>query len=302
MSTYDLIVIGSGPGGYVAAVRGAQNGLKTALIEKDSKLGGTCLLRGCIPTKSLLHSADVVDEIQHAKKDGLISGELELNFDAVQKARRKVITKSAAGVEYLMKKNKIDVHQGFGTVKDATTVEVDGDDGKTSLKTRHIILATGSVPRHLPFIKIDGKHFLSSDEILELKKPPKSLIVLGAGAVGMEFASIYARFGAECTVVEMLDRVLPIEDEEVSAEMAKCYKKRSINVHTSTRCEGATTKGGMVVATLNDGKRSFELKAEMMLVAIGRGPVTSKLGLEKLGIEVDKGGYIGVDSLMRTAV
>ncbi len=302
MSTYDLIVIGAGPGGYVAAIRGAHLGLKTAIVEKDSKLGGTCLLRGCIPTKSLLHSADVVSELEHAKKDGLISGEIEFHYPAAQKARKKVVTKSAAGVAYLMKKNKIDVHNGFGTLKSATEVVVQSADGDKTLKAKNIILATGSVPRHLPFLKVDGKHVVSSDEILELKEPPKSLIVLGAGAVGMEFASIYSRFGTKCTVIEMLDRVLPLEDREVSEEMAKCYKKRGIDVMTSTKLESAEVKGGEVTCQLDTGSKKVELKAEMILVAVGRVPVTAKLGLDKAGVKADDGGYIEVDPFMRTSV
>ena len=302
MSTYDLIVIGAGPGGYVAAIRGAHLGLKTAIVEKDSKLGGTCLLRGCIPTKSLLHSADVVSELEHAKKDGLISGEIEFHYPAAQKARKKVVTKSAAGVAYLMKKNKIDVHSGFGTLKSATEVVVESADGNKTIKGKNIILATGSVPRHLPFLKVDGKHVVSSDEILELKEPPKSLIVLGAGAVGMEFASIYSRFGSKCTVIEMLDRVLPLEDREVSEEMAKCYKKRGIDVMTSTKLESAEVKGGEVICQLDTGSKKVELKAEMILVAVGRVPVTAKLGLDKAGVKADGAGYIEVDPYMRTSV
>jgi len=216
MSNYDLVVIGAGPGGYVAAIRGAHLGLKTAIVEKDSSLGGTCLLRGCIPTKSLLHSADVLDEVKNAKNHGILAGEVGFDFGGVQKARKKIIKKSAAGVSYLMKSNKIDVHKGFGSLKNATTVVVKGESGETELKAKHIILATGSVPRNLPFIAIDGKHFVTSDEILELEQPPKSLIVLGSGAVGVEFASIYSRFGTQVTVVELLDRCLPNEDKEFS--------------------------------------------------------------------------------------
>lgn len=302
MSTYDLIIIGAGPGGYVAAIRGAHLGMKTAIVEKDSKLGGTCLLRGCIPTKSLLHSADVVSELEHAKKDGLISGDIEFHYPAAQKARKKVVTKSAAGVAYLMKKNKIDVHKGFGSLKSATEVLVEGEDGTQTLKAKNIILATGSVPRHLPFLKVDGKHVVSSDEVLELKEPPESLIVLGAGAVGMEFASIYSRFGTKCTVVEMLDRVLPLEDREVSEEMAKCYKKRGIDVLTSTKLDSAEVKNGKVVCQLDTGSKKVELKAAMILVAVGRTPVTAKLGLDKVGIKADTAGFIEIDPYMRTSL
>ena len=302
MKNYDLIVIGAGPGGYVAAIRGAHLGLKTAIVEKDSKLGGTCLLRGCIPTKSLLHSADLLEEIQNAGKHGILTGEVGFDFGGVQKARKKIIQKSAAGVNYLMKSNKIDVHSGFGSLTDPNTVEVKGDKETTTLKAKHIILATGSVPRTLPFIKIDGKHFVTSDEILELKTPPKSLIILGSGAVGVEFASIYSRFGTDCTVVELLDRALPMEDEEVSAEFAKLLRKRKIKVLTETKLEGAKVQKGEVVASINDGKSTSTLKAEMLLVAVGRAPVTAGLKLDAAGVKVDQGGFVEVDPLMRTSI
>jgi dihydrolipoamide dehydrogenase len=201
-----------------------------------------------------------------------------------------------------MKSNKIDVHSGHGRLKSATEVEVTGaDNRKTSLKAKNVILAMGSVPRHVPFIKVDGKNFVTSDEVLELENPPKSLIVLGAGAVGIEFASVYSRFGTECTVVEMLDRALPIEDAEVSAELEKALKKRGISVHTGTKLEKAETKGGIVVATLANKKESWTIEAEKLLVAIGRAPVTGDAGLKTVGITPDKAGFIEVDSLMQTS-
>ena len=303
MANYDVVVIGAGPGGYVAAIRAAHQGFKTAIVEKDAKLGGTCLLRGCIPTKALLHSADVLSEIRHAKDFGIIATG-EVDFAGVQKSRQKAVDKSAAGVTYLMKQNKIDVITGRGRLTAPHTVTVDGSDGKaTTLEAKFVIVATGSVPKRLPFLEVDGKHVVTSDEILELPAPPKSLIVLGAGAVGVEFASVYSRFGAETTIVEMLERALPIEDEEVSAEFEKAYKKRGIKVLTSTKLEKAAVQGGKVVATVagKDGGAQT-LEAEMVLVAVGRGPVTKDLGLEALGVKVDKGGYIEVDGLMRTAV
>ena len=302
MKNYDLVVIGAGPGGYVAAIRAAHLGLKTAIVEKDAKLGGTCLLRGCIPTKSLLHSADVLDEMRNAKKHGILASEVGFDFEGVQKARKKIIQKSAAGVDYLMKSNKIDVHKGTGSLQSSTTVEVKGDSGTTLLQAKHILLATGSVPRRLPFIDIDGKHFVSSDEILELKQPPKSLIILGSGAVGVEFASIYSRFGTDCTVVELLDRALPMEDAEVSEEFTKLFRKRKIKVLTGTKIESAKEEQGQVVATINDGKTTSTLEAEMLLVAVGRAPVTHGLNLETIGVTTDQAGFIEVDGLMKTSV
>ncbi len=302
MSKYDIIVIGSGPGGYVAAIRAAHRGLKTAIVEKDPKLGGTCLLRGCIPTKSLLHSADLLSELKGAKGHGIITGEVGFDFAVVQKTRSKVVQKSAAGVAYLMKNNGIDVHPGTGTLIDPHTVVVTGDDGKTELNAENIILATGSVPKTLPFLKIDGEHVLTSDELLTIEEPPKSMLILGAGAVGIEFASIFSRFGTECTIVEMLDRLLPIEDEEVSAELGKLLKKRGIKSYTSTRLEKAEVVGGEVIATATSKEGTLDLKADVALVAIGRAPYTNGLGLEKVGLSPNAHGFIEVDEMMRTSI
>ncbi|MEK7704026.1 MAG: dihydrolipoyl dehydrogenase [Myxococcota bacterium] len=302
MNNYDVVVIGSGPGGYVAAVRAAHLGLKTALVEKDPKLGGTCLLRGCIPTKALLHSADLLDELRHAGEHGIVTGEVSFDFAGVQKARQKVVDKSAAGVAYLMKQNKIDVHAGRGRLKDAHTVLVESGKEKVELATKYIIVATGSVPKEVPIAKTDGQRIVTSNEMLELKAPPKSLLVLGAGAVGMEFASVYARFGAKVTVIEMLPHALPIEDDEVSIEIEKAFKKRGITVHTGAKLESAEVQGSKVVAKVITAKGPETLSAELMLVAVGRAPVTADLGLEALGIAIDKQGFVAVDTLMRTAV
>ncbi|MEZ0312712.1 MAG: dihydrolipoyl dehydrogenase [Myxococcota bacterium] len=304
MSTpYDVVVIGSGPGGYVAAIRAAHNGLKTALVERDGRLGGTCGLRGCIPTKSLLHSADVWEEFQKAKKSGVLEGEASLNFDNVQKERAKVVEKNSAGVTYLMKSNKIDVHTGWGTITGPNGVSVKGDKGVTELTAKAIIVATGSVVRHLPFLKTDGQKVVTSDEILELKSVPKSLLVLGAGAVGTEFASVYKRFGSDVTLVEMMDRVLPIEDEEVSAELGKALRKRGINMMTGTKLEKAeVTKNGVACVLAGKDGKSQNLEVEMLLVAVGRAPVTQNIGLEKVGVKMDKGGYIEVNEHLQTAV
>ena len=303
MSSYDVVVIGSGPGGYVAAIRAAHNGLKTALVEKDPKLGGTCLLRGCIPTKALLHSADLVSEIAHGKDFG-VTATAVVDWAGVQKARTRAVDKSAAGVTYLMKQNKVDVLRGRGRIAGPHAVAVTGDAGKeTRLEAKFIVVATGSVPKRLPVLEVDGKRVVTSDEILELGAPPKSLLVLGAGAVGVEFASIYSRFGADTTVVEMLPRALPLEDEEVSAEFEKAMRKRGIKILTSTKVEKAVVEADKVTATLARAEGGTEtLSAEMVLVAVGRAPQTSGLGLEELGIEVDKAGYVAVDGLMRTRV
>lgn len=301
MKNYDVIVIGAGPGGYVAAIRAAHQGLKVAVVERDKRLGGTCLLRGCIPTKSLLHSADLLESLRGAKDFGIVAGEVSFDFAGVQKARDKQVVKGAAGVAYLMKSNKIDVLSGHGRLVAAHTVSVTQGDKAESYEAKSVIIATGSVPRHIPSIKIDGKHFVTSDEILELEKPPKSLIILGAGAVGCEFASVYSRFGTACTIVEMQDNLVPVEDTDISREYGKLLKKRGITSYTGTKFEKSEIKKGMVQATLSQGEKTWVEEAEMVLVAIGRAPVTDDIGLDAVGVTRDKGGYIEVDGLMRTA-
>jgi dihydrolipoamide dehydrogenase len=298
MSTYDVIVIGSGPGGYVAAIRAAHNGLKTAIVEKDKRLGGTCLLRGCIPTKSLLHSADLLSDIRGAKSHGILATDVGFDFGGVQKARAKVVTKSAAGVAYLMKSNKIDVHEGHGRLLDAHTVEV----GDTKLSAGNIVIATGSVPKRLAFLPIDGKRVMTSDELLEIDKPPGSMIVLGAGAVGVEFASVFSRFGTKCTIVEMLDHCLPLEDVEVSTELEKLLKKRGITVHTGTRLEKAEVTDDKVVASVATRSDSLTLEADLVLVAVGRAPFCEGVGLESVGLATNAQGFIEVDGFMRTTI
>jgi dihydrolipoamide dehydrogenase len=295
---YDVVVIGAGPGGYVAAIKAAQLGLKVAVVEKDAQLGGTCLLRGCIPTKSLLHSADVYTALQGAKDHGITASDIGFDFSLVQKARAKVVQKSAAGVRYLMQQNKIDVRSGYGRIKSPTLVAA-GDD---VLRCKHILLATGSVPKPLPGIKIDGQRFLTSDEILTLAEPPKSLLILGAGAVGVEFASVYSRFGSKVTVVEMMPHALPIEDEDISIEFERALQKRGILVLTGTKLARAQAGGALVHADLETPQGARSVSADMCLVATGRAPVTDDIGLDAVGIVADARGYIPVNAWMQTKV
>lgn len=302
MKNYDVIVIGAGPGGYVAAIRAAHQGLKVAIVERDKRLGGTCLLRGCIPTKSLLHSADLLESMRGAHDFGIVAKDVGFDFSGVQKARDKQVVKGAAGVAYLMKSNKIDVLKGHGRVESAHTVSVSDGGQVERYEGQSVIIATGSMPRHVGAFKIDGKHFVTSDEILELKEPPKSLVILGAGAVGCEFASVYSRFGTACTIVEMQEHLVPVEDVDISREYAKLLKKRGISSYTGTKFESSEIKGGMVHATLSQGDKRWVEAAEMVLVAIGRAPVTEDVGLDAIGVKRDQGGYIEVDGLMRTAV
>lgn len=301
---YEVVVIGSGPGGYVAAIRASQLGLKTAIVEKDKSLGGTCTLRGCIPTKALLESASVYESALGAKDFGVKTSGVELDFDAVQKNRDKIVKTNSGGVGFLMKKNKIDVLQGHGRVTGKGAFSVTDAKGKTKkYSANHIILATGSVCKDLPFIKMDHKRTVNSDDILEISKIPKHLIVMGAGAVGTEFASVYRSFGSEVTLVEFQDRLLPIEDDDISKELEKSFKRRKIDVRTSTAIKKVdfTKKGVRVTMEPTEGGEASEIEAEMLLVAVGRAPVTEDVGLDSVGIETDERGFIPVDAHCRTS-
>lgn len=299
---FDVTVIGAGPGGYVAAIRAAQVGLKVAIIERDKSLGGTCLLRGCIPTKELLHSAHVYDLISDPEEFGVSVEGYKLNFPQVMTRKNKVVTKLSKGVEFLMKKNKITVFKGQGKLEGKGRVTVTGADGKAQdVPTKNVIIATGSAPRLLPNLTAQSPRIVTSDELLDFDHVPKSLAVLGAGAVGVEFASVFKRFGSEVTIIEMLDRLVPIEDAETSAELQKAFRKRGINVMTSTRFEAATINADGVEISFTDAQgKSGKMTVQTLLVAIGRRPVTDGLGLENTRCEVDR-GYIKIDEFMRTA-
>lgn len=299
---FDVTVIGAGPGGYVAAIRAAQVGLKTAIIEKDKDLGGTCLLRGCIPTKELLHSAHVYDLVSDPDEFGVSVEGFKLHFDKVMARKNKVVGKLAKGVEFLMKKNKITVFKGHGRLEGKGRVTVTDAQGVTrEVPTKNVIIATGSAPRLLPGMQVQAPRVITSDELLDIDHIPKSMIVLGAGAVGVEFASVFKRFGSEVTVVELLPRVVPIEDEETSAELQKAFRRRKINVMTNTRFESVQVNSDDVeISYIGSDGQPGKLRAETLLVAVGRRPVTDGLGLENTKIETDR-GYIKVDEYMRTA-
>ncbi len=296
---FDVVVIGAGPGGYVAAIRAAHHGLKVAVIEKDARLGGTCLLRGCIPTKSLLHSADLLRDLRQAKEFGILAGNVEVDFAGVQRARSKVVSKSAAGVDYLMRSNKVSVLSGTASFVDPHTLRVEGKS-PTTVRAKHVVVATGSVPRPLPSLPVEAPYVVTSDELLEFPKVPRTMAVLGAGAVGVEFASVFRSFGAEVTVIEMADRPLPIEDEDVGREFARIYKKRGIDCRTSTKLTASRRVDAGVELTLAGPDGESKLTVETLLVAIGRRPVVESLHLERAGIAVDKDGYIPVDPLLHT--
>jgi dihydrolipoamide dehydrogenase len=298
--TYDVIIIGSGPGGYSAAVRAGQYGLKTALIEKDPKLGGCCLHVGCIPTKAFLHAAEVWERFLHAEEDGIHCDNPRLDFPMVLDRKNKIVAKHAKGVEFLMKKNKVDWIKGYGRLAGPGKVEVTTDGGKQTLEAKNIVLATGSEARMLPGLKPDARRILTNIEILSLNEVPKTLAILGAGAVGVEFASAFSRFGSKVSIFEMLPRLVPVEDEEVSKELARVFKKQGIRVETGARVDNVENVGSGVrfQATLADGKTEA-VAADAILIAIGRKPNTDNIGLEGTKVELDR-GFVKVDPYQRT--
>ncbi len=301
--TYDVAIIGSGPGGYVAAIRAAQLNLSVLIIEKESRLGGVCTLRGCIPTKALLHTADLLEETRHGAEVGVATREVRLELAAAMKHKEKVVRQSSNGVAFLMKKNKVDVVNGFGRIAGPGRLSVTGGDGAETLyAAKNILIATGSNPRSLPGLEIDHQMILSSDSILEVTEIPKSLLVVGSGAVGVEFASMFARFGSKTVIVEILPRIVPLEDEEISRELAAAFKRQGIAVYVDTRIEKLTrTDGGAEVLARSTGGKTENFRAEKILMAVGRKPLSEGIGLEAAGVATEK-GYIRVDGLMRTNV
>lgn len=302
---FDVVIIGSGPGGYVAAVRAGQLGLKTAIIEKekDARLGGTCGLRGCIPTKALLNAAHLYQKAGEFEHFGLKVDGLSFDWPGVQKYKSDVVAKNSAGVTYLMKKNKVAVYNGFGKILAPGKVEVALADGKKeTLQTKNIIIATGSVVRPIKGFETDGKTVVNSDHILELEEVPKSLIVMGSGAVGSEFASVYSRFGTETTLVELLDRIVPLEDADCSKELARVFKKQGMKVETGLKLDKMEkTKTGVEVSGKNAKGETVTLEAEMLLVAVGRMAYLEGLGLENTKVKVNDRGTIEANEYCETA-
>jgi len=301
---YDVVVIGSGTGGYVAAIRAAQLGLRTAVVERAPVLGGTCLNWGCIPTKALLEHAHALKVAREWKDWGLTIGEaaIDLDMNQVHARKDKIVKGLTGGVELLFKKNKIDWIRGSGRLAGNGKVEITEGQAKVVSATREIIVATGSQPRSVPGIDIDRKRIITSDEAIGLKEIPKSIVILGSGAVGVEFASIFKRYGSEVTIVELLPRLVPVEDEAVSAELEKSFKRQGIKVLTGTKVAGARVSGGGVELDANspDGT-ALKLGAEYLLVATGRGPVTSGLGAEEAGLRLER-GYVHVNTRFETGV
>ena len=298
---YDIAIIGSGPGGYVAAIRAGQLGLKTLVVEKDNKFGGTCLHVGCIPTKDLLLNAEVYDYFKNAKEFGIVCKEFSIDWAAVQARKTKVVTKLAKGVEFLFKKNKVESIRGYGRLAGPGRITVTDPKGqKKEIQVPKIVLATGSEAKTFPGFEPDGKVILTNKEILALEAVPKSMVIMGAGAVGVEFASIFHRFGTEVTILEMLPRAVPLEDEEISAELEKSFRRQGIGLETQAKVEKATkTANGVAVSFTRPDGKAQALEAETLLVAVGRSPNTQDVGLEKTRVKLER-GFVKVDPYMQT--
>ncbi|MEM1407610.1 MAG: dihydrolipoyl dehydrogenase [Bacteroidota bacterium] len=302
---YDVTVIGSGPGGYVAAIRCAQLGFKTAIIEKYDTLGGTCLNVGCIPSKALLDSSEhFYNAANHFKEHGIDINAPKVNFKQMIQRKAKVVRQTCDGVDYLMKKNKIDVHTGMGSFIDKNTIKITPAKGDAiEIKTDKVIIATGSKPADLPFAKIDKKRIISSTEALTLKEVPKHLIVIGGGVIGMELGSVYARIGSKVTVVEYMDKIIPTMDSSMGKELMRATKKIGIDFKISHKVTGVKSTAKQVTVTAEDKKGNVvELKGDYCLMAIGRKPYTEGLGLENVGIKTDDRGRIETDEHLKTSV
>ncbi|HWQ57045.1 MAG TPA: dihydrolipoyl dehydrogenase [Bryobacteraceae bacterium] len=299
--SYDVIVIGGGPGGYSAGIRAGQLGLKTAVIERQARLGGTCLLVGCIPTKTMLHIADVWEHFLNPQEYGISNGNPTLDFPKVVDRKNGIVNRHAKGVEMLFKKNKVEWIKGTATLEGRGRVAVRGANGESrTLEAKNIILASGSEARMLPGLKPDPERILTNIEILDLQAVPKSLAIIGAGAVGVEFASIFRRFGSEVTVIEMLPRAVPVEDEEISKELERSFRKAKIRVETGARAENIrTTDHGVALTLTNSAGKQEEIEAEKLLVAVGRKPNTEGVGLENTGAELDR-GFVKTDPYQLT--
>jgi len=306
MSIYDVVIIGSGPGGYVAAIRCAQLGMKTAIIEKYSTLGGTCLNVGCIPSKALLDSSHHYDDaIKHFKEHGIeISGEVKVNLEQMMSRKSSVVSQTCDGVKFLMDKNKIDVYNGVGSFKDATHINIDKTEGgNETIEAKNVIIATGSKPANLPFIKLDKERVITSTEALKLKEIPKHMVVIGGGVIGLELGQVYKRLGAEVTVVEFMDRIIPTMDSALSRELNKVLKKQGMKINVSHKVKSVERNGDEVIIKADDKKgNEVEFKADYCLVSVGRKPFTDGLNADAAGVEIGERGMITVNEHLQTNV
>ena len=304
MKSYDVAIIGSGPGGYVAAIRCAQLGLKTAIIEKYSTLGGTCLNVGCIPSKALLSSSHHYEEAtKHFEEHGIeIPGEIKVNLEKMIGRKQAVVDQTTGGVDFLMKKNKIDVFEGLGSFKDATHITIEGKDAQ-EIEAKNIIIATGSKPSNLPFITIDKERIITSTEALSLKEIPKHMIVIGGGVIGLELGQVYRRFGAEVTVIEYMDRILPTMDAGLSKELNKVFKKAKFKMMLSHKVQSVERNGDEVIVKAENKKGEVvEFKGDYCLVSVGRRPNTNGLNAEAVGVKINDRGQVEVNEHLQTSV
>ncbi len=300
MAKYDLVIIGSGPGGYVAAIRASQWGLKTAVVEKDPFLGGTCLHVGCIPTKVFLHHADIYDNFKRAAEFGFEVKDVKVNWPSMLARKDKIVKKHAGGIAALFKKNKVDSITGWGSIAGPGRVSVEKDGKTTELETTYTMLATGSEARSLPGVEIDPTTVLTNREILTLQSIPKSLVVVGCGAVGVEFASVFHTFGSEVTLLEVLPRVVPLEDEEISAELEKSFRKKGIKIELEAKVSSVTKdSNGATVSYTDKSGKAQTITAEKVLIAVGRRPLTENIGLEKTKAKVER-GYVHTNAFLET--
>lgn len=301
MAKYDLAIIGSGPGGYVAAIRAGEWGLKTVVIEKDPFLGGTCLHVGCIPTKVLLHHADLYEDFKRSSEFGFEVKDVKVNWSAMLARKTKIVDKHAKGIEFLFKKNKVESLQGWGRIAGPGRISVEQNGKKTEIEAANIMLATGSDARSLLGVEIDNKVIMDNRGMLDMPAIPKSLVIVGAGAVGVEFASIYKTFGSEVTILERLPRLVPLEDEDISAELGKAFRKKGIRFELEAAVESVKkdAKGATVTFKDKSGK-SQTIAAERVLIAVGRRPMTENVGLEKTKAKVER-GFVHTTPFMETA-
>lgn len=301
---YDLIVIGSGPGGYVAAIRAAQLGMKTAIIEKYPTLGGTCLNVGCIPSKALLDSSEHYHNAAHTfENHGINLSSLKVNFKQMVSRKRDVVKQNVEGIQYLMKKNKIDVHQGIGSFKDKNTIIVTKEDGKTEeLTAKKTIIATGSKPANLPFIELDKERVITSTEALELKEIPKHLVIIGGGVIGLELGSVYARLGAKVSVVEFMNGIIPTMDKTMGKELQKSLKKLGFEFYLNHKVTAVERKGKEVTVSAENSKNeTISIKGDYVLVSIGRKPYTDGLNAAAAGVKINDKGQVEVDENLKTS-
>jgi dihydrolipoamide dehydrogenase len=295
-STYDVVVLGSGTGGYACALRAAELGKRVALVEKDDRLGGTCLLRGCIPSKALLESASVMDHVNRSEEWG-IKATGEVDWMAVLESERHIVDKKVTGLTGLIKARKIDVIQGTGKLASGPAVQVDGQ----TVQAADVVLATGSYPRMLPGLEVSDR-VITSDQALVREQLPDSVVIIGAGAIGMEFATVYRAFGAEVTVLEALPRIVPLEDEDISSQAARAFKKKGITTVAGVKVGAVRDAGDHVEVTFGaEGKESQSISADICLVAVGRGPISEGIGYQEAGVELDR-GYVKVDGTLATSV